>query len=358
MPAETESGEEKTEAPTGKRRDEARSKGQVAKSQEVGTVAVLFGGLSALYLLSTFLYNRLYVFLRDTFKIIARPDLNDADFTHLFSGFIIYFLLTIMPILGIILLFALIVTVIQVGGIKFSWEAIKPKFSSLNPISGIKKVMLSMQSLMMLVKSVAKLFIVGIVAYSVVVDELDFLLNLTQMEIPAILLYIMKIMAEIFLKVSVVMIFLAILDYSYQKYEYEKNLKMTKQEIKDETKQTEGDPQIKSRIKAAQREIAKRRMMESVPKADVVVTNPVHLAIAIGYDKDKMNAPTVLAKGAGQIAFNIKSKAREFDIPIVENKELARNLFKMVEIGHEIPVTLYQAVAEVLAYVYRLKGKV
>jgi flagellar biosynthetic protein FlhB len=154
------------------------------------------------------------------------------------------------------------------------------------------------------------------------------------------------------------LIVIAIVDYSYQVYEQEKNLKMTKQEVKDENKQSEGDPQVKSRIKGLQREMAMRRMMEDVPKADVVVTNPIHLAIALSYDNMSMSAPTVLAKGAGLVADNIKNKAKEHDIPVVENKELARNLFKLVEIGGEIPTTLYQAVAEVLAYVYRLKGKV
>jgi flagellar biosynthetic protein FlhB len=358
MAAETETGEEKTEAPTGKRRSKAREEGQVAKSMEIGTVAVLLSGLAGLHILGSFLYGRLEYFLRDAFKIWANPSFTDADFLAFAKRYIEDYLITLLPFFAILVLVTFIVQAIQVGGIKITWKALQPKLSSFNPVSGLKKLLFSLQSLVQLAKSVAKLIIVGWVAYVVVRGEMGFLINLGDMEIQAIVLYILSVMFRIFLWVSIVMIFIAILDYSYQKYEHEKNLKMTKQEIKEETKQSEGDPQVKSRIKSLQREMAMRRMMDNVPKADVVVTNPVHLAIALGYDNLSMSAPTVLAKGAGLIAENIKKRAKENDIPIVENKELARNLYSMVELGSEIPTTLYQAVAEVLAYVYRLKGKV
>jgi len=358
MAAETETGEEKTEAPTGKRRSKAREEGQVAKSVEVGTVAVLLSGLAALYIFGSFLYGRFEYFLRDSFKIWANPSFTDADFLAFTKRYIEDYLITLLPIFALILAVTFIVQAIQVGGIKVTWKALAPKLSAFNPISGLKRLLFSLRSLVELGKSLAKLIIVGWVAYTIISGETDFLINLGDMEVRSIILYILSVMFRIFLWVSIVMIFIAIIDFSYQKYEHEKNLKMTKQEIKDESKQTEGDPQVKSRIKSLQREMAMRRMMENVPKADVVVTNPVHLAIALGYDNFSMSAPTVLAKGAGLVAENIKKRAREHEIPIVENKELARNLYSMVDLGSEIPTTLYQAVAEVLAYVYRLKGKV
>jgi len=358
MAAETETGEEKTEEPTGKRRNEARDEGQVAKSVEVGNVAVLLSGLASIYIFGTYLYGRLEYFIHDAFKIWANPAFTDADFLAFAKRYIEDYIITLLPIFFVIVLVTFIVQTIQVGGVKITWKALQPKLSKFNPISGLKNLLFSARSAVELLKSVAKLILVAWIAYLVIRGEMPYLINLGDMEIKSIFLYILSVMFRIFLWTSMLMILIAIVDYSYQLYEHEKNLKMTKQEVKDESKQSEGDPQVKSRIKALQREMAMRRMMEDVPKADVVITNPVHLAIALGYDNMKMSAPTVLAKGAGLVADNIKKKAKEHDIPIVENRELARNLFRMVEIGSEIPTTLYQAVAEVLAYVYRLKGKV
>jgi flagellar biosynthetic protein FlhB len=196
---------------------------------------------------------------------------------------------------------------------------------------------------MELFKSCAKLAIVGVIAYWTVRGEMERFLTLGGLDVSGIALYILKVILKIFLRVCVVMIFLAALDFAFQKWQFEEQLKMTKQEVKEEFKRSEGDPLIKS--------------MQEVPKADVVVTNPLHLALAVRYDSAAMNAPHVVAKGAEAIAERIKALAREHNIPIVENKELAQNLYKIVEIGDEIPSDLYQAVAEVLAYVYRIKGK-
>jgi len=358
MAAETETGEEKTEEPTGKRRNEARQEGQVAKSVEVGSVAVLLSGLAALYIFGTYLYGRLEYFIHDSFKVWSNPNFTDADFLDFAKRYIEDYIITLLPIFLLIIMVTFIVQAIQVGGVQITWKALQPKLSKFNPISGLKQLMFSPKSAVELLKSIAKLILVGWIAFVIIRAEMPYLINLGDMEIRAIFLYILSVMFRIFLWTSMLMILIAIIDYSYQRYEHEKNLKMTKQEIKDESKQSEGDPQVKSRIKGLQREMAMRRMMEDVPKADVVVTNPVHLAIALGYDNLSMSAPTVLAKGAGLVADNIKKRAQEHDIPIVENKDLARNLFSLVEIGSEIPTALYQAVAEVLAYVYRLKGKV
>ncbi|CAN2040152.1 Flagellar biosynthetic protein FlhB [Candidatus Magnetomoraceae bacterium gMMP-15] len=356
--AETETGEEKTEKPTGKRRGKARSEGQVARSTEVSSVAVLLAGLSAIYMFASFLYDRISDFMHNHFSLIASPYMNDVDFIKFGRDVIQDFILTVAPVMGVIFLVAFLINAIQVGGIKVSWKAIKPKLSKMNPISGLKRVFISPQSLVELLKSVAKIIIVAWIAYITIKGEINGMLSVGDMEVRSIILYLLSVMFKIFIRVCLAMIFLAILDFSFKKWKHEEQLKMTKQEVKDERKQSDGDPQVKARIKRVQREMAMRRMMGDVPKADVIVTNPVHLAVALSYDSDSMKSPTVLAKGAGKIAERIKLIAKEHQIPIVENKELARSIYKMVEIGGEIPSILFQAVAEVLAYVYRLKGKV
>jgi flagellar biosynthetic protein FlhB len=218
--------------------------------------------------------------------------------------------------------------------------------------------MVSRQSLMELFKSMAKLVIVGGIAYLTIRGEMDGIRELGRMEVASIAIFILKVILKIFFRVCIVMIFLAAMDYAFQKWQFEQQLKMTKQEIKEEYKHTEGDPLIKSRIRKVQMEVARRRMMQEVPEADVVVTNPVHLAVAIKYDRAKMSAPHVIAKGAEFVAEKIKALAREHNVPVVENKELARSLYRSAEVGDEVPMDFYQAVAEVLAYVYKIKGKV
>jgi flagellar biosynthetic protein FlhB len=219
------------------------------------------------------------------------------------------------------------------------------------------KKFVSLKSMVELVKSMFKIVIVGGVAYVIVEKEMHYFPSLMQQSVVDILLFIASVTFKIFFFVCLVLIFLAALDYVYQRWQHEKSLKMTKQEVKDERKQTEGDPKIKARIRSIQLEMAQRRMMEAIPEADVVITNPTHLALAIKFDAKEMIAPTVLAKGSGFIAERIKEVAREHNVPIVEDKPLAQAMFKLVEIGDFIPIELYRAVAEVLAYVYRLKGQ-
>ena len=348
--------QEKTEKATPRKRSEARKKGQVAKSREIPSVAVLLAGLSTLYVFGTYMYNHITSLMQDTFSMITAPNLNLSEFLTLSHIIVERFIVMVLPLMIAVFVTALLSNVMQVGWL-LSWEAVTPKLSKLDPIKGMQKLF-SKQTLMELFKSLAKLALVGAIAYLTVKGETDRLPALADMEVQAILLYILKIAFKIFIRVSMAMIFLAVLDYAFQKWQFEQQLKMTKQEVKEEFKRAEGDPLVKSRIKSIQYEVAKRRMMQEVPKADVVVTNPVHLAIALRYQSAEMSAPKVLAKGAGGIAERIKILAREHDIPIVENKELAQNLYKIVAIGNEVPSTLYQAVAEVLAYVYQLKGKV
>lgn len=348
--------QDKTEQATPRKRTEARKKGQVASSREVPSVAVLLAALSTLYLFGSHMYSHIKFIMQDTFSMIAAPSLSITKFLVFSSITIERFISVVLPVMIAVFVTALLSNVLQVGWV-LSWEKLAPDLSKISPIKGVQKLF-SKQTLMELFKSLAKLALVGGIAYLTIKGEMDRLPLLVDMAPQGILLYILKLGFKIFIRVSMAMILLAILDYGFQKWQFEQQLKMTKQEVKDEFKRTEGDPLVKSRIKRIQYEIAKRRMMQEVPKADVVVTNPVHLAIALQYDSAEMTAPNVLAKGAGETAERIKVLAREHDIPIVENKELAQNLYKMVEIGDEVPFILYQAVAEVLAYVYRLKNKV
>jgi flagellar biosynthetic protein FlhB len=242
----------------------------------------------------------------------------------------------------------------QVGFI-FSGESITPKLSKIDPIKGFGRLF-SKQAFMEFAKSLLKLTIVGGIAFLTVKDEMKNFGLLGDMELNSIFIYILKIFFKIFIRCSLAMIILVVIDYVFQRWEFENRIKMTKQEIKDEFKKSEGDPLIKSRIKSIQMEMARKRMMQDVPEADVVITNPTHLAVALKYDSSTMKAPKLVAKGSRKIAEKIKNIASEHNIPILENKELARNLFSLVEVGQEIPPALYQTVAEVLAYIYRLKS--
>jgi flagellar biosynthetic protein FlhB len=239
-------------------------------------------------------------------------------------------------------------------GFLFSPEAIKPKASNINPIEGFKK-MFSKKALVEMCKALFKIVIVGLVVFNIIKSKFENLFFLPDMDINAIVAYLGKLIFQIALGAGLIFIIIAVLDLCFQKWEFKQNLKMSKYEVKQEMKQTEGDPQIKSKLKEKQRQLAMGRMMESVPEATVVVTNPTHFAVALKYE-DGMEAPEVLAKGADYIAKKIKEKAEENNIPIVENKNIARMLYKNVEIGEHIPVELYQAVAEILAALYNMKN--
>ncbi|OQY12761.1 MAG: flagellar biosynthesis protein FlhB [Desulfobacteraceae bacterium 4572_19] len=322
--AEDSGGGEKTEDATGRKLDKAREEGQVGKSQEVPAVFVLLAGVAILHVLASFIYQNMLDVMRDCFSFQSIPHVSAEYFIHLFYRYIEAFFKVLMPVLAVVFFAALVTNFFQVGFV-ISWKALEPKFSKLNPIKGFAQKF-SSTAFVEFLKSIIKLLIVAIVTYYAVVNELNTILNLYDNSIGFILAYVMKISYLIFMRVLMIMAFLAVLDFAFQK------------EVKDEHKQTEGDPQIKS-------------------DADVVVTNPTHLAVAIKYDSLQMDAPKIVAKGAGMVAENIKKIANENQVPIVENKELARNLYKHVETGEYVPLDLYQAVAELLAYVYNMKGK-
>jgi flagellar biosynthesis protein FlhB len=346
---------ERSEKATGRRRSEARKKGNVAKSGEVSTVAVLLTGLSVLYLLGTYLVQQLSSMMVQSLMKLGSFSLN-LENTVALEGEILWNLFQVLsPIFAGILAVAVLSNYVQVGSL-FTLEAIQPKFSRVNPVAGFSRL-ISKQSLVQLLKSLIKLLIIGWVAYSTVQQEMSAIVALTEQELGSIFRYISLISARIFFKTLMVMVVLAALDYLFQRWSYEKNLRMTKREVQEEFKQMEGDPQIKSRIRSIQRELARKRMMAEVPKADVIITNPTHLAVALHYQKEEMTAPRVLAKGAGFIAEKIREIAQAHKIPIVENKPLAQALYQTVDLGQTIPSNLYQVVADVLAHVYRLRKK-
>ena len=350
-----DSMQEKTEAPTSKKREKAREEGDVAKSAEIPSVFVLLGGVSVIYMFSGYMYDKIISVMRDCFLFSSIPDFSNKYCLDLIYRYSAGFFLIFAPVLLAVLIMALASNLYMVG-FQISWKAIGFKFNKIDPISGFKKK-LSLSSLVELLKSIVKLTVIGLLAWFAVRGEMQQVYQLYSHTIGYILIFLLKVIFKIFIWVIIPMTVVAILDYMYQIWQFEQKLKMTKQEVKDENKQTEGDPKVKSRIRALQYEAAKKRMMAEVPKADVIITNPTHFAVAIKYDPLKMNAPKVIAKGIGHIAQKIKEIAKNEKIPVVENKELARNLYKIVDIGDEVPEDFYRAIAEVLAYVFKMKGK-
>ena len=350
-----ESFQERTEQATPKRKEEARAKGQVAKSRELASVAVLLSGLFTLYWGNAFFITRLCQDLSYYLAHLSSIHITTDTLQAIALLGMKQFFVLLGPLFLVITFIALLSNYLQVGSL-FTLEPISPKFSKISPLEGLKRL-ISLQSLVEFLKSLFKLVVVSWIAYSTVRDQLVLLPPLLDQSPFQITSFIGLVSFKIFWKSCLAMIFLSILDYMYQRWDFEKNLKMTKQEVKEEYKQTEGDPQVKSRIRSIQREMARKRMMQEVPEADVVITNPTHLAVALKYESGKMEAPIVLAKGAGVIAEKIRQIARQNLVPVVENKPLAQSLYKLVDIGEVIPENLFQAVAEIFAYVYRLKGK-
>jgi len=280
-------------------------------------------------------------------------DLNISEFLGFAQEIFRPFMLAIGPPLAAAFITAILANVVQIG-FKISPKSLKPKFSKLNPLKGFGRLF-SKQSFMELAKSLFKLALVSTIAYLTIKSEMSQILLLGTMELNSIFIYMLTTFLKIAIRCTLAMIFLAVIDYAFQKWNFEQRLKMTKKEAKDDHKRTEGDPLIKSKIRSIQREMARKRMMEAVPQADVVITNPTHLAVALKYEAASMGAPKLVAKGAGKVAQRIKELAGKYNIPLIENKELARSLYQLAEIDQEIPPNLYPAVAEVLAYIYKLK---
>ncbi|MBR4695288.1 MAG: flagellar biosynthesis protein FlhB [Selenomonadaceae bacterium] len=344
---------EKTEEPTAKKRSDARKKGQVGRSQELNTAFVLLIGFFILKVLWEYIYGEIANYTTYIYGHLMQS-VDTETVLQLFIGIMIVLAKTVLPVMFAILIMGLGINLFQVG-LKFSTEAIEIKLDKLNPINGFGR-MFSKRTLVELVKSILKIVIIGFFLYNYLKDEIFVMPQFIYYDLGTSLEEIARIIFAMIFQVLAVIIILAILDFTYQKWQTTQDLKMTKQEVKDEMKQSEGDPQIKGKIRQKQRQMAMARMMQEVPKADVIITNPTHYAVALQYSQG-MTAPAVLAKGQDFVAQKIKEIAKEHKVPIVENKPLARALFAAVEVGDMVPTELYQAVAEVLAYVYRLKHK-
>jgi flagellar biosynthetic protein FlhB len=302
------------------------------------------------------IYSQFSVYFKRIFLEYTKSTIT-FDFSTVANIFIESLLVmakTALPFLLIAVFAGLISGYVQVGFL-FTLETLKMQFNRINPFSGFKRLF-SLRSVVELVKSIIKIIIVSFVAYSYLSSQVDEVLNLMDEDLLDIATFIGTATFSVALRICIALIILGLLDYLYQRFDYEKSLKMTKQEIKEEYKQLEGNPEIKSKIKQKQRQISMKRMMQDVPKADVVITNPTHFAVALKYDAEKSSAPIVTAKGQDYIALRIKQVARDNKVEIVENKQLARSIYSTVEIGEAIPAELYQAVAEILAFVYSLKN--
>lgn len=355
-------GGEKTEPATQKKLEDARKEGQVAKSREIGNGL----GLLAFFVLLKFWAGHMGEQMMELFPGVYNriPEivtfwhgmLNRRDAALAYRQLLLQTLLITAPIL---LVGAAVAFVCEVAQVKWhpTFKPLAPKFNKLNPISGFKKVF-SVNALVELVKSVAKIFLVLYICYGYLKDKWALILNLYDLSLMQGLSLGAEIVTDLGIRVSAVYMILALVDLIYQRVKFANDMKMTKQEIKEEYKQQEGDPQVKSQIRQKMREASRRRMMQDLPQADVVITNPTHYAVAVKYDPQTAEAPFVVAKGEGYLAQRIRETARESGVEIVENKPLARMLYANVDIGETVPPELYQAVAEVLAFVYHVKGRI
>lgn len=349
-------GQEKTEAPTEKKRRESREEGQVAFSKELPSAALLAGILLTLIATSPLILDAFREMTTQIFREMSKADELSIGSLYDLSGEIFSTLLpAFAPFAAIIVLVGILASVLQVG-VQITLKAIAPKFNKISPLTGLKRLF-STQSLADFLKSMAKLIIVGIVGYITYMDKITELNGLSVATPEAILEYNFTVVAEVSGKIVLALVAIAIFDYLYQRWHHEKQLMMTKQEVKEETKQTEGDPQLKARIRQIQREMSNARMMQEVPKADALIVNPTHFSVAILYDRDVMEAPEVTAKGTDHMALRMRTVARENSVPILERPELARDLYANVEIGETIPERFYKAIAEILAFVYRLRRR-
>lgn len=353
MAEDTSSGE-RTETPSSKRREDFRKKGQVAQSREV-QAAAMFTLLLLFWLgFAPIFWQQIQELVTTVWKDSCTYAITTLSLMRLAYTLAIGLGIALAPLFLIALVTGFFATFLQIGWL-FTTEPLLPDLSKLDPIKGMARFF-SKRALVEVIKSLLKVGLIGWIAFKTVAGEFDDALLLAQMPIDATITYLAKTAALVMAKVAAVMILLAILDYGFTRWELEEKMKMTKQEQKEEMKESEGDPHLKSKIRSIQQQMARRRMMAAVPEADVVITNPTHIAVAIKYEAGKMDAPMVLAKGQELVAEKIREIAREHDIPLVENPPVARLLHAKVEIGQTIPDELFKAVAEILAYVYSLRG--
>jgi flagellar biosynthetic protein FlhB len=345
--------ENRTEKPTPRRLQKAREKGQVARSREVPPAIVLFGGLLVLYYSGQAMLSSLAVEMRGLLRMRVPSEITVPFLQGILHGTALRLGSTVGVIMLVALCLGIAANVAQ-GGLAPSWKALGLHFDRLSPKHGLSRLF-SKNGIIELVKSILLLAIVSVITYRVVADYLPLYPRLVLMDVRQLVHWVATISFQIFFRVALFLLILALADYWFQKYRFLEQLKMTKQEVKEEYKELEGDPLVRARIRRIQREMARRRMMAEVPKADVVITNPTHYAVALSYKMECMEAPQVVAKGVGFLALKIKELAQQHNIPLVENRSLAQTLYKTVEVGEFIPAALYKAVAEILAYIYKAK---
>lgn len=350
-----EPAQERTEEATPRRREEARRRGQSVKSRELSSVAILSTGFLSLLVLSFLFFQQYFLILKFSFSNFG-SELLPSHSLYLFKTYFLTIMKFLFPFFLIITLAAVIIYLLQTGGGVFATEVISPKWERIDPIEGFKRLF-SMTSLFELAKALLKIAIICGISYWIISQNFDKLLKLLGSESFYLLNGIKILLKDLLGKLLFVLFFLAILDWLYSRWEIERKLRMTREELKEELKQTEGDPWVKARIRQKQRELSQRRMLAEVPKADVVITNPEHYAVALKYEIGKMPAPQVVAKGADFLALKIKEIAKKHGVPIYEDPPLAQILYKKVKVGKYIPEELYQVVAKVLAYVYKMKNK-
>lgn len=349
-----EAYQDRTEQPTPKRRAEAREKGRVARSRDLSAALVLLTGLGLLALLGSHLGNQCALFLRSRLAELQAGRLTPAHLPVLMMNCGLVLGKLLAPIWAVLVTTAILANFLQ-GGWVFAPGRLAPDLSRLQFFQGFKRLF-SGVSLVELGKALAKVSLLGLVGYYFFKSRILGLLPLTQQEVSQILLHLKGEAFQLSWRLVFLLFFLGLLDYGYQRYRFEMGLRMTKQEVKDEMRQVEGDPRVRARLRSLMRQLASRRMMAAVPKADVVVTNPTRLAVALRYDSATMIAPQVVAKGRGFVALKIIAVAQEAKVPLVENRDLAQSLYRLVEVGDTIPTSLYRAVAEVLAYIYSLRA--
>jgi flagellar biosynthetic protein FlhB len=349
-----ESYQEKTEPASEHKREEARRKGKVARSVELNSAFVLLFGMLILYFGGGALVNGLAEIARSAFIRSGSMPVTANSLHHLVTSGVMNLGMLMAPVVLGIMIVGLGAAYAQVGFI-YSPEVFKPTFEKMNPLKGLKRILVSRRSMMELAKSLVKVGVVGIVAYATIEGVIVDAPTLVESDPAALLGFIGRSAFGLGIQTGLAFLVLAVADYVFQRFEHERDLRMTREEVKEETKAMEGDPMIKGRVRTIQRRIAYRRMMQDVPKADVIVTNPTHLALALRYDAEEMNAPTVVAKGADLVAMKIREIALANKIPIVEDRPLAQALYRSVDIGQEVPEKLFQAVAQLLAHIYRLR---
>jgi flagellar biosynthetic protein FlhB len=347
--------DEKTEAPTPRKIEQAREKGQVAKSMEFSKSFIFLAIIALFFAIPSFFLERLISMVRTFFNSKLLMDISITNVIELFEGLLVDALVILAPIFAISIVIGIASGYLQFGFL-FTLEPLKLSLNKINPINGFKQIF-SLKSIVEFIKSLIKIVTVFIIAYLTFLNERDTILSMATVPVDGVLKYTIHTAVVMGLKIAAALAVLAILDFYYQKYEHLKQLRMSKQDIKDEMKNIYGDPLIKSKIKQKQMQVAMQRMMQAVPTADVVITNPTHYAVAIKYDAKTMPAPVVVAKGVDYVAFKIREAATKHDVVIMENKPLARALYDQVEIDQQIPGDLFKAVADVFAYVYKVKRR-